>query len=90
VRSHDSHDGTKQLSHRHGGRNKQEQIMNEPYELENLFNITINREQARLLSSALMTGNSPHPPTDFSDVQIARLRTMSKRLKAIATYSEDK
>ena len=63
--------------------------MNEPYELENVFNITITREQARLLYSALMTGNSPHPPTNFSDVQIARLRTMSKRLKAIATYSEE-
>tara|TARA_R110000822_G_scaffold74178_2_gene178319 strand:- start:2321 stop:2515 length:195 start_codon:yes stop_codon:yes gene_type:complete len=63
--------------------------MNEPYELENLFNITITREQARLLCSALMTGNRPHPPTNFSDVDIARLRTMSKRLKAIATYSEE-
>ena len=63
--------------------------MNEPYELEKLFNITINQEQARLLCSALMTGNRPHPPTDFSDVQIARLRTMKARLKAIATYSED-
>ena len=63
--------------------------MNEPYELENVFNITITREQARLLCSALMTGNRPHPPTNFSDVDIARLRTMSKRLKAIATYSEE-
>jgi len=63
--------------------------MNEPYELENLFNITINREQARLLCRALRTGSSPHPPVDFSDVDIARLRTMSKRLKAIATYSEE-
>tara|TARA_R100001463_G_scaffold56205_1_gene108241 strand:- start:203 stop:397 length:195 start_codon:yes stop_codon:yes gene_type:complete len=63
--------------------------MNEPYELENLFNITINREQARLLSRALKTSNGPHAPVNFSDVDIARLRTMKARLKAIATYSED-
>jgi hypothetical protein len=63
--------------------------MNEPYELENLFNITITREQARLLCSALMTGNRPHPPTNFSDIQIARLRTMKRRLKNIAAYSQD-
>jgi hypothetical protein len=63
--------------------------MNAPYNLEETFTITINREQARLLSSALMTGNFPHPPTNFSDVQIARLKTMYRHLNAIATYSED-
>tara|TARA_R100000152_G_C6735765_1_gene159979 strand:+ start:527 stop:727 length:201 start_codon:yes stop_codon:yes gene_type:complete len=63
--------------------------MTEPYELENVFHITLTREQARLLCSALMTGNRPHPPTNFSDIQIARLRTMKRRLENIAKYSED-